>query len=299
MIELWHVGLVRKPIAAFLTPDVLAQGKGDITWLPMPGSYRFLADPFPVATSDGLTLFVEAYDYRTRRGEIHYYTYDHETRLRTHGLALATPFHLSYPQIIRDNDSVYMLPEAHKSGALTLYRAERFPDIWTPVAQLLNQPAIDATVVQHQGRWWMFYALPGAAGRAMRQLHIAYADALTGPWYGHAGNPVREGFESSRPGGNAFLHNGALYLPMQDCVGGYGRGIHILHINQLTPEAFSAERVITLSGMGLLPEYDDGLHTLSGDGDVTAIDVKRMYNSPMNAWIKFEHRIRRLFRSAN
>ena len=291
MTELWHVGFCHRTLAACLTSGPPAAR--DITWLPLPGSFRFLADPFCLKTETGLTLFVEAYDYRVRRGEIHYYSYDDDDRLTGRGVALATPFHLSYPYLIHDGSELYMLPEASRSGVLTLYRCERFPDRWVPCKTLLDVPAIDATVVRHDGRWWMFYALPGPDNRAMRELHIAWADSLMGPWHAHAANPVRTGLEASRPGGTPFVVDSVLHLPMQNCVGGYGVGINILRVDALTPETFSATIVTALSPEGLYPGYGDGLHTLAGDGDVTVLDVKKLSTSPFVAWIKLEYSVRK------
>ncbi|MDV6332305.1 hypothetical protein [Asticcacaulis sp. 201] len=289
--DLWHVGFLNRPITDLMVPGALA--KSAITWLPLPGSFQFIADPFGIKTDEGLTIFVEYFDYRIKRGEIHYYSYDTTGALTARGDALVTPFHLSYPYLIQDDGVLYMLPEAHKSGVLTLYRCDHFPDRWTPVATLLDVPAIDATVVRHDGRWWMFYALPGPDGRAMRELHIAYADALMGPWRQHAGNPVRIGYESSRPGGNAFVHNGKLHLPMQDCVAHYGAAMNILRIDTLTPERFDAEPVGRLTAEGLMAGYTDGIHTLGGFGNTTFIDVKRIETSAKAHWIKLQHKLNR------
>lgn len=294
MIDLWHVGFLNRPMSDALTPGALAASQ--ITWLPDPGPFRFIADPFGMRTEDGMTIFVEAYDYRIKRGEIHYYSYDKTQNLTASGQALLRPFHLSYPYLIRDGGELYMLPEAHRSGALTLYRCTRFPDQWAPAERLLELPAIDATIAQHDGRWWMFYALPGPDGRAMRELHIAWADRLQGPWHQHAANPVRQGYESSRPGGNPFVHDGALYLPMQDCVGTYGAALNLLRIDTLTPDRFSAESVARLSPEGLRDGYGDGLHTLAGSDDVTFIDVKRIERSWREPFIRLEHKLRRAFR---
>lgn len=290
--ELWQVGICHQPVAACLAPAGLTHAA--ITWLPNPGLFRLLADPFGLAHARGFTVLVEALDYRIKRGEIHYYYYDHGWNLVRQGVALRAPFHLSYPFLIPDGDAVYMLPEAYKSGKLTLYRAAQFPDRWEPVATLLDAPAIDASVVQYQGRWWMFYALPGPDGRALRELHIAYADQLTGPWVPHPRNPVRMALDSSRPGGTPFVVDGALYLPTQDCVGGYGMGVNLLRITTLTPEDFAAEIVQRLSPQGLHPTYTDGLHTLCSAGAVTLFDVKRTAPAPMRRWINLERRLRRL-----
>lgn len=290
MIELWQAGFVPRPI------DDVAQTPpraDEVVWLPPQGSFRFVADPFGLQRAEGLTVFAETWDYRVKRGEIHYFQYDNEYKPIGSGPALITPFHLSYPFLIEEGGELYMLPEAHKSGVLTLYRCERFPDRWVPVKALLEVPAIDATVVKHDGRWWMFYALPGAERRAMRELHVAYADDLLGPWQPHAANPVRAGLDTSRPGGTPFVRDGKLHLPMQDCVATYGAAINLLRIDTLTPERFCAGPVARLTGEGLLEGYGDGFHTLSGHSGVTFIDVKRLHRSAAEPLIKLQFKLRK------
>ena len=294
MTDLWQVGIVPQPVTDVLTPQGL--DKARVVWLPDAGSFRFNADPFGLYHGDGFSVLVEAYDYRSKRGEIHYYSYDRAWSLTGRGTALATGFHLSYPFLIRDGGDIYMLPEAHKSRRLTLYRAIDFPRAWEPVADLLDIPAIDATVVKHDGRWWMFYALPGPDNQAMRELHLAYANAPTGPWQPHAANPVRHGLDASRPGGLPFVQDDALHLPMQDCTRGYGCAINVLRVETLTTDAFAASIVQSLPPEGWNPAYPDGLHTLSGDGGATLIDVKRVDRSPLRHWIKLRYSLGKLLR---
>ncbi len=290
--ELWHTGIVAAPIADLMTSAALHAA--DIRWLPEPGAFRFIADPFGIWRDGRLTVFAEALDYRVKRGEIHYYTLDAGHRVVAQGVALREPFHLSYPVVVADGDDVFLLPEGHRSGKLTLYRAERFPDKWAPVQTLLDLPAIDASPVRFDGRWWMFFALPGDDNRAMRELHVAFADTLLGPWHLHPANPVRTMLDSARPGGTPFAHGGVLYLPTQDCVGGYGRGISLLRFDTLTETKVETSVVSHLTPEGLRGGWDDGLHTLSAAGDVTLIDVKRLDPSPGRLWIDVQRRLRRL-----
>lgn len=292
MYDDWRVGFIRRPLAHVLEAESLQAQS--ITWLPpCPRSFQFIADPFGIQRDGLTTIFVEAFDYRVRRGEIQYFQYRNQTLVRQ-GLALAEPFHLSYPSLIEDGGELYMLPEGYKSGALTLYRCERFPDRWTPVHRLLDLPAIDATVTRHDGRWWMFHALPGPHDRAMRELHIAWADQLAGPWTSHPGNPVRSGFLDSRPGGSAFTHDGALYLPVQECRPTYGAAIRLLKIDVLTPTDFAATEVRRFAPDDLLEGFSDGLHTLSGGSDLTLIDVKGLRRSPAEPGVKALYKARRL-----
>lgn len=291
MYDIWRSGFVRRSLASAHATGV---GSSEVTWLPDQGPFAYLADPFGIVRDGLLTVFAEHFDYRSRRGEIRYFQYEEADVQVGEGIALARPFHLSYPSLIEDGGELYMLPEAYKSGGLTLYRCARFPDLWEPDRRLLDIPAIDATVVRHRSRWWMFHALPGPADQAMRELHVAWADELTGPWTSHAANPVRAGFRTSRPGGTAFEIDGVLHLPVQDCAETYGAAINLLRIDTLTPEMFEAVVVGRFEAGDLLPGFADGFHTLSGHGETTFIDVKSVRQSASEAWIRTQYKMRRL-----
>lgn len=290
MIDIWRSGFIRRS----LTSGRPLPRASEIVWLPPRGAFQFAADPFAIERDGEVTVFVETYDYRVRRGEIGFYRLDQDDRLVGEGLALAEPWHLSYPYLIESDGALFMLPEAHKSRALTLYRCDRFPDGWTPVARLLDQPAVDASVIFHQGRWWMFYALAGADERPVRELHLAVADRLEGPWTPSPLNPVRTGFESSRPGGTAFLRDGLVHLPVQDCRETYGGALNILRIDALASDRFEASVVERLEPAGLLSGHEDGLHTLSGLGGVTCLDVKAVVRSRAEPWLRRQAKLRRL-----
>lgn len=291
MFDIWRSGFIRRPLTSLLDQAPQAD---EVVWLPARGSYAYVADPFGIEENGLLTIFVEAFDYVVRRGEIHYCQYDIDDRLVGQGVALQEPWHLSYPTLIEDGGELYMLPEGYKSGGLILYRCLRFPDRWEPVARLGETAAIDATVVRHDGLWWMFHALPGPEDRAMRELHLAWSETLTGVWTNHPQNPVMTGFQTSRPGGTPFVRDGDLHLPVQDCGATYGKAINLLRIHELTVDAFSASIVKRFEADGLIEGFGDGLHTLSGHGDISFVDVKSIRRSSAEPWLKARFKARRL-----
>lgn len=298
--ELWHVGLVHAPIASALNPAQFVQAR--TMWLPHPRPFCFVADPFAVREAGGgTTVYVEALDYRTKRGEIHFYAYDNALQLKQQGVALRAKHHLSYPFLVQHEGTLYMLPEAHRSGKLTLYKNTGSPDAWEEARTLLHQPAIDASPVFYDGLWWLFYALPSVAGgnkhRALSEMHLAFSESLCGPWREHPQTPVRTGRASSRMGGTPFVHQGILHLPVQECETAYGTAVRLLKVTTLTPERFVAEEVARLAPEGVCEGYGDGLHTLSaclGAPECTLIDVKRLDANPKRGLIDMQRKLRRL-----
>ena len=84
MFDIWRSGFIRRPLPSVIDRPPAAD---EVTWLPDCGPYAYVADPFGVTRDGVLTVFVEAFDYHVRRGEIHYRQYDADDRLIGQGVA--------------------------------------------------------------------------------------------------------------------------------------------------------------------------------------------------------------------
>lgn len=233
---------------------------------------RYYADPFIACEGERRFLFVEEFPYATQRGVISAFEIGADGRaLTTPKPVLERPFHLSYPQIFIDGGVTYMLPEAAASGKLTLYRAERFPDRWTEVADLLDARVHDATLFRTHHGYWLFAATEGHGGSSWDALSLYHAPALLGPWMPHAMNPVIVDAGSARPAGGIIELGGTLWRPVQDCRAGYGAALSFARIDRLDDRAFAQTIVQTLSppALGGL----SGLHTWNRAFGLEAIDV--------------------------
>jgi hypothetical protein len=273
-MDLWRCAIVTRP-----ADDVIRDGirPADVVWLPDMPADAFRADPFGLWRDGRLHVFAEAFDYLTRVGRIDALIYDRNLALLDCRTVLERPWHLSYPVVFEADGETWMLPEAFKSGSLTLYRARRFPDMWQPECDIpLDGPAIDATPVFHEGRWWLFYTPSRDKAARRSHLHVAWSEALTGPWRLHPGNPVRIDPGGARPGGTVRVQDGRLVLPVQDCRTTYGGALRELSIERLDEIGFACSIHAGLSAPGWMSPHVDGLHTLSAAGPVTLIDVKRM-----------------------
>ncbi len=277
--DIWRPLLVDAPIETILRDGTIA-GHAH-SWLPGEGYLRFLADPFGLVRDGRLHVFVELYDYRTRRGVIECLLFDADFVLLDRRRVLDEPWHLSYPYVFEAQGETWMLPEAHRSGALTLYRAEAFPWRWVPATRVaLDHVAVDATPVFHDGLWWLLYSSTDRAVDKTGALFAAWAERLEGPWHAHLANPLRRDPTSSRPGGTPAMVDGRLVLPVQDCSATYGGAIRPLAIERLTPDLFVAEAGDAIRAPAGFAPFDQGLHTLSSVGERTLVDVKRRVLSP-------------------
>jgi hypothetical protein len=293
--DIWRPAIIR---AAF--EEIVAAGSVegfDLCWLPPMGSFQFLADPFGWWRDGKLHVFVETYDYRVRVGAIEVLTYGADLDLIGRAPVLSEPWHLSYPLIFEGEGETWMLPEAHRSNGLTLYRAVDFPTRWEPAHRIaLDHVPVDATPLFHNGRWWLFYTSASREADKMAALHIAFADRLAGPWTPHPMNPVRVDNASSRPGGTARVVDGVVTLPVQDCSATYGGAIRLLRFSVLNPDRVEiaiGERIEAPAGFA---PYVEGLHTLAAAGDVTLIDVKRTELSLHGLSIEAVREVKKLMR---
>ncbi len=296
--DFWKVGIVPAPLRE-LDPDTLARLRDRIVWLPDAGRWRYLADPFGLVRGSTLHVFVEAFDYASKHAVIERHDLDLPAlRWRAARVVLARPFHLSYPNVFEHAGQTWMLPESAQANEIALYRAvDASLDTWQRETALLQGvPGADASVIEHGGRWWMFYAIVGPKARDQRELHVAHAPALTGPWQSLAGNPVRVDRGGARPAGQPFHDaDGRVVLPVQDSSAGYGSALRLLRFDVLEPALVRCELTPTrLTGDMASTDHPAGLHTLSGCGPYTLIDVKRIDRSRAKQWLDLRRRARRL-----
>lgn len=236
--------------------------------LPEDGS-RFYADPFPIEVDGRHFLFVEDFPHATGKGVIAVAEADSEGTLGIPRVVLEEPFHLSYPQIVAHDGAFWMIPETAGGRDLYLYRAEHFPDRWVRHAVLIaDAPLSDATLLFHDGRFWLF-AADGGRGSSSDAMLVFHAPNLSGPFLPHAANPILIDQSSARPAG-AFILGGAFpVLPVQDGTNGYGSGIGLVDIIELNLDRVRIGPVRRLDTPGWRCEFK---HTTNRAGRLEVID---------------------------
>jgi hypothetical protein len=265
--ERWTIG-----VAAGSLGDVIQRGRVSAAWLVGQPLDRFYADPFPIGPDgDGVRLLAEEYRYRAGRGTLVDLTLARDGTVRASRTWLATPGHLSYPFLLRAPDGLFCVPEAASTGRVAAYSV----DTATAAAVTLidGVAAADATIVEHEGRWFLFCT--NRDDETQTDLHVFVADGWRGPWTPHPLNPVKSDARSSRPGGALFTMDGRLYRPAQNCSRRYGGGLTINRVLELSPTRFREEPALKLGPDEGSP-WPDGLHTINGCGAVTLVDGLRV-----------------------
>jgi hypothetical protein len=241
----------------------------------MPPKDRYWADPFPVRAEDGRTfLFLEELRYEDGKGRIVAMEVDPRRGAGEPFPVLERPWHLSYPHVFRWQRRWYLLPESSENGTVTLYRCVSFPDRWTEERDLLSGlNAVDATLEEIDGRWWMFVNVAPFGAGNRDELHLYHAETPLGPWTPHRRNPVKSDCRGARPAGRLFRRDGRLYRPAQNCAGAYGASIVVHRVDLLSLDDYRETAVAEIR-----PTWDRRArraHTLNRCEGLLVLDLLR------------------------
>jgi hypothetical protein len=232
---------------------------------------RFYADPFLVEKDGKTFLFFEDFRYATGRAVISCCELQPDG---TPGLpveVLNRPYHLSYPFVFEHEGEMYMIPETKENMTVELYRATSFPTGWTPAGVLLSDiHAVDATIRQINGKFWMFAGVSNGRYSNSDELCLFFADALSGPWKPHGNNPVLSDVRRARPAGALFYDEGRLIRPSQDCGKAYGYALVFSEVLTLNETEYE-ERQIGRLDPGMITGCV-GIHTYNRTEQFEIVD---------------------------
>jgi hypothetical protein len=235
---------------------------------------RFWADPFVWFHENNHYVFIEEVLYSTHHGRIVCLSLDSEMNIRSNQIVLERPYHLSYPFLFEYENQLYMVPETKSNNRIELYRCTNFPNQWEFVKTLINNvTALDATLLESHGKWWLFTYIPEEGGSTKWDtLHLYFADnPLSSQWTAHPLNPVVKDIHSARPAGRIFFDNGKLIRPSQDCSVRYGYAISFNQIVTLTETDY-----IETNQQSFKPLREKSIyatHTYNEMAGVTVIDA--------------------------
>jgi hypothetical protein len=265
----WFLGLRRRQ------PGVLPH-EDAVAWrIVLPPEDRYWADPFVVEADDGTLVFLEEYRFRRGRGELAVGRVEPDGRLAAVEPIMAAGHHLSYPYVFRDGGRRFLVPESSQAHRVELWTATDFPVGWERVAVLLEDvDAVDATILRHDGRYWMWTNVAVPGGSADDETFLYFSDRLEAGWTPHPRNPVVSDARRARPAGRPFVQGGMLIRPAQDCTGRYGARVVFNAVDALTTDDYRERPVASLG-----PDWASArtlcAHTYTFDGPWEATDGLR------------------------
>ena len=267
--EDWNIGIIHRGIR-----DVVKSGwdPKEVQWFPKPKRSNFIADPFLLETAGINHVIFEYYCYRESSGKLYSIgirdTPGFPQNIRR---ILYTQSHASFPFIFSFQGEHFLIPESYQDNRIALYRMNK--DGWQFEYQntlVDNIRGVDTSILHHQDMWWLFFTrqdLPSV------HLYIYYSPSLFDTFLPHLNNPVKTDIRSSRSAGCFFQIDNLLIRPAQDCSGHYGRHVVLNNIIKLSPQEFNEEEFLTIRPKG--DYYNQGLHTINGNDQITLIDGKK------------------------
>jgi hypothetical protein len=264
----WYV-LVRER-----QPDALAgwgEDAGLVTWK----RGHTYADPFLFERDGRHHLFVEDVAPGTGRGVIsHVELRPGSADAEPPVPVLQTDHHLSYPFVFSHGGEIYMVPETGDVSQIRLYRAASFPTVWEFDRVLVDDiRAADATLLEADGRWWMFASVGGYGTTLVDELHLFLAASPLGPWTPHRGNPIVSDVRTARPAGAILRDGDRLVRPAQDSSRRYGWAVSLREITVLTPDRYEEREIGRLEPRDVAGAR--AVHTYGRDNRFEAIDARR------------------------
>lgn len=248
-------------------------GRGMMVSQLQPPDGHFWADPCVVKSKGEHYVLFEDYDYARGMGDISAFSISTDGVPGVAQTVLSTGSHLSYPFVFEWQGTHYMIPESSSDRVVKLYRALNFPYQWTLESVLLdNIAAVDATLFEHDQRWYLFANVSETGGSKWDELFLFVAETPLGPWSPHPMNPIVSNVQSARPAGAIFSEDGKLYRPAQNCAQSYGASIAVQEILALSPTNYR-ERPAYKIEPTWLPEIR-GCHTISLSDEITLLDCK-------------------------
>jgi hypothetical protein len=243
----------------------------------IPPRNLFWADPNIFEHDGRCHVFCEEYDENIAKGTIVLFSVGADGHWPEKPITiLDKPYHLSYPFLFKYRDQIHMLVECSTERRVESYRSVEFPHRWEGPTIIMDKvTAIDATLLEQDGRWWMFAIMVENEGaKAWDELYLFHApDPFHGTWTPHPLNPIVSDVRRARPAGRLFWQDGKLIRPAQNCAGGYGRGIVFNHVLKLSETEYEETPIAQI-----LPEWQANIraaHTFARGGGWTVCDGDR------------------------
>ena len=130
-----------------------------VNWVSVPKD-RWFADPFILDVNDTeILVLVDDYEYNLEKGVISLLHINRKTmEIISRKVLLELSIHLSFPNIYRRNDEIYVYPESARSGKLDIYRFDAIAEELHPCATICDDSIWDSDISEHFGEPFLFTA---------------------------------------------------------------------------------------------------------------------------------------------
>lgn len=243
----------------------------------LPEKGCFWADPFYIEQDSRRYIFFESLNYKEDIGRIEWVELNESNQVIDSGpIDLGISSHLSFPNVFKYKDTVYMIPEAGETHCINLFKAKDFPQKWEKVCELVSGvQSADSAVIEHNGLWYLFTTHGSISSLTLDlELHIYVADKLeSDSWTLHPCAPFKIDVRGSRLAGALFWKDGQLFRTAQDGTIRYGRRVALYLVEELTPTSYK-ETFVRYIEPNWEPDIDR-LHTYNVYDQTVVLDASR------------------------
>lgn len=260
----WELGLVRGGM-----PAVFSEQEMEVDWVKSPYRDRWFADPFILDVTDAtIIVLAEEYRYAHPIARIAKLTIDRHTFcIVKMDILLDLPTHLSFPNILRTDEGIFVYPENCLGGSLKLYKFDNKLETLRYEKTICDDCVWDSSMTNFFGEWQLWTA-------RQDDYHLDIYSMKNDKFeYDYS---IESQSKNSRLAGQLFMYNEKIYYPAQDCSQGYGGGVIIKQIIQ-RGEKFELVPIKKLTSPH--KTLKEGLHTLNEYKGQVVIDVLG-YNYP-------------------
>lgn len=205
-------------------------------WFSIKQGFKYidgLADPFLFIYKNKLFLFFEI-EITKGKGEIWGARIEGNS-LKNPQKIIEEPFHMSFPLVFKEQETIFMLPESSEDKSVRLYKAKDFPYKWSLEKILFSGKLLaDINFLEKEGvYYWFCYDLD------IKKTRLYYSSGLYDKWVEHSESP----FLSNRNAGSIFTINNRLYRPIQIEYITYGEGVELREIISIDKMNFKEVKI--------------------------------------------------------
>lgn len=203
-----------------------------------------VADPFLFVQNEDLFLFYEEQVDLFGKGLIKMTKTSDFKNWSKPVVVLEEEFHLSYPNVFKIEEQIYMMPETGEDKCIKLYKPNDDLTEWKLYKTLLKgRRFVDSSIVFHNNKYFLFTT---DYSNGTNTLRLYYSNSINDEWIKHPKSPITEDANKGRCAGSLFFYNDILYRPSQRCEIRYGAGVDIYQVLHLDKDDYSEERCFNL-----------------------------------------------------
>ena len=195
-----------------------------------------IADPFLFIYNDELYLFYEVF-CKERKGEIFAVKTTDLTKWIDLGKIMTKRFHLSYPFVFENDDTIYMIPEQSETRSISIYKSTKFPYKWEETSILIEgAPFVDSSIHKIDNMYFLFTTRINRGGDKTNKytLELYYSENLLGNYKKHPSSPISNSLKNARNGGGILVLENKIYRIAQNCSNMYGENVSVYEILNIT-----------------------------------------------------------------